>query len=179
MIKPGQVWECDHMRFTVDRKVEDGLWSDTDGVIWHSTSDDSDFHDCQLISVVLKPENIGSKLDTVHMASTGEVRVTDPKTGGQKGKKPEAYALIPAAPLAELARVFGYGSDKYEAWNWSRGYAWNLSVSALFRHIERWRAGESIDPESGRHHLAMANFHLMILQEFERLGLGTDDRQPK
>lgn len=121
------------------------------------------------------------KTDTAN--GTKEIRVVDPKTGGAKGRKPEAYALIPAAPLAELARVFGYGAYEkppvpYGEWNWTKGYSWNLSISAYFRHTEAWRSGQSIDPESGRHHLALANFHLMVLQEFERLGLGTDDRQP-
>lgn len=97
-------------------------------------------------------------------------------TGGQKGAKAEAYAYIPPHPLAELARVYGYGAQKYAPYNWAKGYAWSLSISALFRHIEAWRGGEAIDPESGIHHLALANFHLNTLQEFQRLGLGTDDR---
>lgn len=107
-----------------------------------------------------------------------ETRVIDPKTGGAKGKKPEAYAYIPAAPLASLARVYGMGAEKYEPWNWSKGYAWNLSLSAMYRHIEAFRSGISRDAESGEYHLAHACFHLFALMEFERLGLGTDDRQP-
>lgn len=105
-----------------------------------------------------------------------ENRVTDPETGGQKGKKREEYALIPAWPLGEIARVYGDGALKYEPWNWGRGYAWSLSFSALQRHIEAFRSGESINPDSGLHHLAHAAFHLNTLMEFDRLGLGTDDR---
>lgn len=108
----------------------------------------------------------------------GEVRVVDPKTGGAKGRKPEAYALVPAAPLAELSKVYGMGAEKYEPWNWAKGYAWNLSLSALYRHIEAFRSRTSRDAESGCHHLAHAAFHLFTLMEFERLKLGTDDRQP-
>ena len=115
----------------------------------------------------------------IAVADVSEVRVTDPKTGGQKGRKPEAYALIPAAPLAEVARVYGKGAEKYEPWNWAKGYAWNLSFSALFRHIEAFRSGVSHDADDHLHHLAHAAFHLFALMEFERLGLGTDDRQPK
>ena len=167
----------------------------------------------------MKPENLGSLLDTEHMARTGEIRgvcyacmadtdgesfcksclaisagkwkpgttvnadveirVTDPKTGGQKGRKPEAYALIPAWPLSEVARVYGMGAEKYEKWNWIRGYDWSLSLSAMQRHIEEFRAQRSQDKESGLHHLAHACFHLFALMEFERLNLGTDDRQPQ
>lgn len=109
----------------------------------------------------------------------GEVRVTDSKTGGQKGKKPEAYALIPAAPLAELARLYGAGAEKYDAWNWLKGYDWSLSYSALGRHVEKHRGRiERTDRETRCHHLICGVFHLFTLYEFERLGLGTDDRQP-
>lgn len=105
-----------------------------------------------------------------------EVRVTDPDTGGQKGAKPEAYALIPIEPLAEVARVYNYGATKYEPFNWQKGYSWNLSISALFRHIFHFLRGQSVDPETGAHHLAHAAFHLFTLMEFERTGKGTDDR---
>ena len=107
-----------------------------------------------------------------------EIRVTDPKTGGQKGKKPEAYALIPPHPLAEVARVYGKGAEKYNAWNWNKGYAWSLSLSALQRHIEAFKMRISLDHDDGLHHLAHAAFHLFALMEFERMGIGTDDRQP-
>ena len=111
-----------------------------------------------------------------------EVRVTDPKTGGQKGRKPEAYALIPAWPLAEVARVYHFGAygkpTPYEAWNWLKGYDWSLSLSALGRHIEAFKMRRPGDPESRLHDLAHAVFHCLTLMEFERLKLGTDDRQP-
>ena len=108
--------------------------------------------------------------------STDEVRLTDPKTGGQKGSKPEQYALIPSHPLAELARVYGHGALKYDANNWRKGYAYTWSLSALWRHVEKFRQGESIDPDSGLHHLAHAAFHLFTLIDFERTNTGTDDR---
>lgn len=105
-----------------------------------------------------------------------EVRATDPETGGQKGKKLEEFALVPVYPRQEVARVYGYGATKYSEGNWRKGYPWSWSLSALYRHIAAFEAGESLDPESGRHHLAHASFHLNTLMEFERLGLGTDDR---
>lgn len=106
----------------------------------------------------------------------GEVRVTDPKTGGQKGQKQEQYSMIPVEPLAEVARVYGYGAQKYDRDNWRKGYAWSLSLDALLRHIEQFRRGESVDTESGRQHLAHAAFHLFTLMEYDSKGLGTDDR---
>jgi|WetSurSiteA1Bulk_404760.scaffolds.fasta_scaffold33823_3 hypothetical protein len=99
-------------------------------------------------------------------------------SGGKKGQKLERYALIPVVPLAEISRVYGYGATKYTPQNWRKGYAWSLSKDALNRHIESFWSGESIDPESKRHHLAHAAFHLLTLMEFELRKLGIDDRVP-
>lgn len=102
--------------------------------------------------------------------------VVDPTTGGAKGMKEERYGLIPVWPIAELARVYGYGSRKYDDNNWRKGYRWGLSYDALQRHINAFWAGEEYDEESGLHHLAHAMFHLATLMTFHREGLGTDDR---
>jgi len=95
-----------------------------------------------------------------------EVIETDPETGGQKGRKPEAYSLIPVEALAEVARVYGYGAKKYAPNNWRKGYRWSLSIDALLRHIAEFQKGEDIDPESGLHHLAHATFHLFTLMTY-------------
>lgn len=185
-----------------------------------------------------------------------EVRVIDSKTGGEKGRKPEAYGLIPAEPLRatafiyaqgfesldpvsdylmrieafrgrragrralaeaaalvmemidgdegpiavppsraefaysaipvgaleEVAKVYNFGAygkpNPYSAWNWLKGYSWELSFSALGRHAASARAGFTHDGESGLKELAHVQFHIFTLFEFERLKLGTDDRQP-
>lgn len=104
-----------------------------------------------------------------------EVRHTS-ETGGEKGRKQEEYALIPPFPLAELARIYGFGSSKYDDNNWAKGYPWSWSLSAMQRHIEQFRAGNSIDAESGLHHLAHAAWHLFTIMELERMKRGTDDR---
>lgn len=105
-----------------------------------------------------------------------EYRRTNTLTGGQKGEKLEAYALIPVEPLAEVARVYGYGQRKYEARNWERGYEWSLSYSALMRHANAFWSGESIDPDSGRHHLASVVFHALAMMEWEETHPELDDR---
>jgi len=105
-----------------------------------------------------------------------EVRVVDPDTGAEKGAKPEEFDSIPVRPLEEVARVYGFGAAKYERANWLKGYRWSLSLSALLRHVSAFRRGESLDAESGLHHLAHAAFHLFALMEYERRGLGKDDR---
>ena len=106
-----------------------------------------------------------------------EENIIDPDTGGQKGRKSEEYALIPVEPLAEVARVYGYGAQKYEPNNWRKGYAWSLSYSALQRHINAFWSGERIDPESGLHHLAHATFHLFSLMTYDGVGSDFDEAQ--
>lgn len=107
--------------------------------------------------------------------SAGETVSTAP-SGAQKGRKQEMYSLIPAFPLAELARVYGDGVQKYAPHNWRAGYPYAWSLDSLFRHIEAFRQGEDTNPESGLHHLAHATFHLFALMEFQRTGKGDDDR---
>lgn len=105
-----------------------------------------------------------------------EIRVTDPDTGGQKGRKPERMDLLPPAPLAELSRVYGFGAEKYDDFNYLLGYRWRLSLGALLRHINAWALGEDLDTESGLHHLAHAAWHCNTLQMFQLHELGVDDR---
>lgn len=104
-----------------------------------------------------------------------EVRATS-ETGGEKGRKAEEYSLIPPLPLAEIARVYGYGARKYKPGNWLKGYPYSWSLDAMQRHIEAFRRGEEIDPESGLSHLAHASFHCMGLMHFSMTNTGTDDR---
>lgn len=106
----------------------------------------------------------------------GEVRVTDPVTGGQKGSKPAAFALIPAEPLWELATLYGYGSQKYSADNWRKGYSWRLSFSACMRHLWAFWRGEDIDPESGVKHVVHAAWHCLTMAWFMDFRRGHDDR---
>lgn len=105
-----------------------------------------------------------------------ETRITNVLTGGQKGSKPERFSLIPAEPLADVARVYGYGATKYAPRNWERGYNWSLSLDALGRHVNRFIAGEDLDPESGLPHLAHVVFHCFALMEWRRTHPDLDDR---
>lgn len=107
---------------------------------------------------------------------SAEQRIVDPKTGGEKGRKPERYDLLPYEALDEVARVYGMGAEKYEDWNWAKGYAWSLSLGALQRHVAAFAQGEDADPESGYSHLAHAAFHCLALITFQQHDLGTDDR---
>ncbi len=107
---------------------------------------------------------------------TTEIRITDPKTGGEKGQKAERFDLFPFDALEEVARVYSFGARKYADDNWLKGYAWRLSLGALLRHVSRFAIGEDRDPETGCLHLAHAAWHCLTLITFILRKRGTDDR---
>ncbi len=105
-----------------------------------------------------------------------EKRIVNDKTGGEKGAKPERYDLIPWGPMAEVARLYGKGAEKYTDHNYRRGYDWSLSFAAMMRHATQFWNGEDYDEESGCHHLASVVFHAMALIEFGKTHPELDDR---
>ena len=105
----------------------------------------------------------------------GEVRVTS-ATGGQKGRKNARLGGADPGALMELARVYGYGEEKYARFNYLKGYDWSLSIDALYRHFLAFQSGEDRDPESGLLHTAHVAWHALALTAFLQRGLGTDDR---
>lgn len=95
-----------------------------------------------------------------------EIRTTS-ATGGLKGVKPERYSFIPKAPLDLLARIYGYGNEKYgDAHNYRKGYEWSKNYDALQRHLTSWWNREDNDPESGLSHLGHAAWHIFSLIVF-------------
>ncbi len=96
--------------------------------------------------------------------------------GARFSSKKPRFDLIPPSPLRELAMIYTYGCQKYEAENWSKGMPWREVIASLERHINYWKRGETYDSESGLHHLAHLVWNAFTLFEYERCGLGVDDR---
>jgi hypothetical protein len=105
-----------------------------------------------------------------------EVRVIDPDTGGEKGKKLARFDLIPTLPLWLLAEHYGKGAEKYSERNYERGYAWSLSYGAAQRHLNLFWDGEDVDPENGGLHLIAAAWHCFALVLFMSTHPEKDDR---
>lgn len=97
---------------------------------------------------------------------TKETRVKNTLTGGEKGTKIHQLFWAPPRALMELARVYGYGANKYAPHNFRKGYNWSLSYNALLRHILASMEGEDRDEESGNLHLAAAAWHCLTLIQF-------------
>lgn len=105
-----------------------------------------------------------------------ETIVTDPDTGGQKGSKPCQMGAIDPVALQALGDVAGMGADKYDRFNYLRGYRWSLSFDAMMRHALAFWSGEDYDRESKLPHMAHAAWHCLALVSFMTRSLGTDDR---
>lgn len=105
----------------------------------------------------------------------GEIRLVS-DTGGEKGQKPAQLGAIDPRALLVLAEVAGFGCQKYETFNYLRGYDWRLSIDAMTRHALEFWAGEDNDPESGLPHPAHAAWHGLTLTSFLVRDLGTDTR---
>jgi hypothetical protein len=105
-----------------------------------------------------------------------EVRIIDPETGGAKGQKQTRLGALDPLALKALGDVAGMGEEKYDRFNFAKGYAWSLSVDALFRHLLAFLDGEDTDPESGLPHTAHVAWHGLALTTFLLRGRGTDDR---
>lgn len=103
-----------------------------------------------------------------------------PQTGGTKfdGGKPP-MELLPGDALQEVAKVLGFGAEKYAPNNWRKGFAWSRLVGAALRHLTSWNEGENKDPESKISHLAHAACMILFLLSHEIQKLGTDDRYNK
>jgi hypothetical protein len=72
------------------------------------------------------------------------------------------------------------GADKYGPWNWREtGVCASTYVNAILRHLNAWRDGESLDPESGITHLAHIACSANILMDAEYCGKLQDDRNKR
>ena len=84
--------------------------------------------------------------------------------------------LIPPEFLIELARVYSMGAMKYDDDNWRKGMPWRKCVRPVWSHLIKWLSGQTIDSETGCHHLAMVAWNCATLFMYQLHKLGTDDR---
>tara|TARA_R110000787_G_scaffold40193_1_gene100116 strand:- start:12852 stop:13208 length:357 start_codon:yes stop_codon:yes gene_type:complete len=73
------------------------------------------------------------------------------------------YQLIPTETTKGLAEVLTFGALKYAPDGWKTvPNAKDRYIGALMRHLEAYRSGEKIDPESGLPHI----YHLVASASF-------------
>ena len=85
-----------------------------------------------------------------------------------KEGKPD-LRLVPPQLAADLARVYEYGLAKYEEGSWKKfslGEARKL-ISPGMRHVDEYRDGRYVDPESKCFHLMQAIWNLFTVHYHE------------
>jgi len=87
------------------------------------------------------------------------------------------YDLIPPHALEALAYVYTIGANKYGDDNYLKGMSYRRVIAAAFRHIAAWQKGRVKDPDDGQHPLASVAWCMFTLMEYERRGIGVDDRK--
>lgn len=99
----------------------------------------------------------------------------DPK--GAVGATKTPLGLIPPSAMEQVAWAHKLGADKYGPWNWRKtGVCASTYVNAILRHLNAWRDGEDLDPESGFSHLAHIACSCNILMDAAKVGKLQDDR---
>lgn len=90
--------------------------------------------------------------------------------------KPRLDLIDPDA-IEGLARVLGFGAEKYAPDGWRRGMQWSRVIAALLRHTFAIMRGEDIDSESGLPHVDHLGCCWMFLSNYQKHGIGKDDRR--
>ena len=104
-----------------------------------------------------------------------KTQYNDPK--GAAGAVKVPLGLIPPHAMEQTAWVHKLGADKYGPWNWREtGVCASTYVNAILRHLNAWRDGEDLDPESGISHLAHVACSANILMDAEYCDKLQDDR---
>lgn len=98
------------------------------------------------------------------------------KTGVKYDEGKPHWSLLPPEALEEVVKVYTFGAKKYAPNNWRKGMAWSRTFSAIMRHCWSFWSGETLDPETGLHHLAHAAFGCLTLIEYTKKKTATDDR---
>jgi hypothetical protein len=102
-------------------------------------------------------------------------------TGAIREAKEERYDLIPPEPIRLLAVHYARGATKYAERNWEKGIPWSNLYNSARRHMDKWLAGEDIDPDPimRAHHLVAAIWNLVGLVDYATTHPELDDRPKK
>jgi len=99
----------------------------------------------------------------------------DPK--GAAGALKTPLGLIPPYAMEQTALAHKLGAEKYGPFNWrDTGVCVSTYINAIMRHINAFRDGENLDPESGISHLAHIACSCNILLDADYCDTLQDDR---
>ena len=131
-------------------------------------------HRCKVMNSITSPIKNCPRYTSCPATGTDEVEqiqhgVTSPATPGMKFDSDKLrYDLVPPSALEKIVDVLTYGAKKYAPENWKKvEEPERRYIAAAMRHIEAFRKGERLDPESGLPHLAHAACCLMFILEVQ------------
>lgn len=105
------------------------------------------------------------------------LKLTNPKEIVAVGKLP--LWLCSTVAKAQWALCQYAGLIKYGAWNWrAAGVRASTYISAMERHLEKWKGGQEFDYDDGTHHLGNIMACAAILLDAQAAGKLNDDRPP-
>lgn len=91
--------------------------------------------------------------------------------GRKDDQEKTRWDLVPVLAEAEVAEVLTHGAAKYGAENWRQvPEPFRRYYAAHRRHMEARRRGELVDPDSGRHHVALAISSLLFILQLDLEG---------
>ncbi len=93
---------------------------------------------------------------------------SETKTGVKFDQDKPQWTLVPFKALDEVVKVLTIGAKKYAPDNWKKvPNARQRYIDAAFRHMSAYAAGEKLDDETGKSHLAHAVCCLLFLLAFD------------
>lgn len=112
------------------------------------------------------------------MMKSNRANPKNPKDGVGMMKVP--IGLYPNRARIETCLVFAQSAPDYGEFNWRNNpVLMSIYLDAIDRHLISLRAGQDIDPKSGRPHVAHINASTAIIMEAKALGILIDDRYEK
>lgn len=77
--------------------------------------------------------------------------------------KPD-ISLVSRNMSEAIARALMFGQEKYDRYNYLKGFKYSVLLASLQRHTKQLEWGEDYDSESGLHHLChmAANVQMLI-----------------
>lgn len=97
-----------------------------------------------------------------------EAKYTTPGSGPKYDKGKLRYSLVPPSAVKAIAQVLTFGAEKYAPNSWQLvDRAPERYLDALMRHLEAYRDGELLDPESGLPHLSHVLCNTAFLLHFQ------------
>jgi hypothetical protein len=101
------------------------------------------------------------------LASVSDTPVTL-QTGVKFDQDKPQWTLVPFKAFDEVVKVLTIGARKYAPDNWKKvPNARQRYIDAAFRHMSAYAAGEKLDAETGKNHLAHAVCCLLFLLAFD------------